>query len=475
MVRRHMLLFEVVVGCFPVRPLKVSVPRHCRGHNWCGYVLCCGKTLCFCCCSLVHVGTGKHLLKYEEDLYPGDCFAESALDGIRSRLTTVQAMTACDLAVVECQDYTTAAIENNQKESVDDRFQFLSRATLFRHWDGVEMYRVASVMVREDYTKGAVVIRKGDISKRLCFLVEGRIDVVVGLNQQQIQHVITTVKQNECFNESGILTYMASQNASGPMDRSESFAETCCAICGSHVTLLCLPESHYNVIDQATLDKLLTAFREKNIWRVSRMDTLKAESRNITKWKKKIQMERQLEDLKWVPPPRYKPVRKEVRIQTLDDIPSLLDSDIDPMLAISTCKNSKEVRAVQHAVRESQRPKSARVASVRKYLAGASSSLKHSGPKKVAYAFPEQQRIMSAPANGRVDRSKSASSTELPMLESPRPGTTDSQDAARVQLLKSPTRHLAGSSHIPSARSYCDTIAWGSDIVAAQAYPTRKK
>lgn len=371
-------------------------------------------------------------------------------------MTTVQAVTSCDLAVIECQDFTTAAIDNNQKESVDDRFQFLSRATLLRHWDGVEMYRVASVMVREDFHKGTVLIRKGDVSKKLCFLMEGKIDVVVGLNQQQIQHVITTIKQNEVFNESGILTSMASLSAtSAPLDRSENFAETCYAVAGSHVTLLSLPESHYNVIDQATLDKLLVAFREKNLWRVSRLDTLRTESRNINKWKKKIALERQLEELKWVPPPRLKTPKKQVQIQSLDDIPLLLDPDIDPMLAISTCKNSREVRAVQHVVRESHRPKSARVASVRKYLNGASSSIRHMGPKRVSYNEfpPTPNRATTAPGHGR--RKESNVVANLPNLDvkSPR----DLPDPSQV-LLRSPSRHLMGSAHIPSALSFCDTM-----------------
>lgn len=404
-------------------------------------------------------GSSKASLKYEEDLYPGDCFAESALDGIRNRLTTVQAMTSCDLAVVECQDYTTAAIENNQKESVDDRFQFLSRAAMFRHWDGVEMYRVASVMVREDFTKGTVLIRKGDISKKLSFLMEGKIDVVVGLNHQQIQHVITTIKQNECFNESGILTDMAAQKANSgqKVERSESFAERCYAVAGSHVTLLSLPESHYNVIDQASLEKLLAAFRDKNIWRVSRLDNLRTESRNINKWKKKVALERQMEELKWIPPPRPKQIKKEVRIQSLDDIPCLLDPDIDPMLAISTCKNSREVRAVQQAVRESYRPKSARVASVRKYLDGASSSIRHSGPKRAFYAFP-----VSGEDGQHEPRGSSAPDSHtksLPLLDvrSPRGHAIKTPDPDRA-VLTSPNKHLLGSSHIPSAMSFCDTM-----------------
>jgi CRP-like cAMP-binding protein len=236
---------------------------------------------------------GKNTLKYEEDLFPGDCFAESALDGIRNRLATVQAVTTCDIAVVEYHDFAAATIENSQKESVDDRIQFLTRTPIFRHWDGVDLYRIASAMTREEYPKSTVMISKGDISKKLCLLMEGRIDVVVGLNPHQMQHVVTTINQHECFNESGILTQMSVPvlpTSSGDRDRTESFVESCFAVSGSHVMLLCLSENNYHLLDQSTIEKLSIAFREKNIWRENRMVNLRAESRNINKWKRELRL-----------------------------------------------------------------------------------------------------------------------------------------------------------------------------------------
>jgi CRP-like cAMP-binding protein len=440
---------------------------------------------------------GKNTLKYEEDLYPGDCFAESALDGIRNRLATVQAITTCDIAVVEYHDYAAATIENSQKESVDDRIQFLTRTPIFRHWDGVDLYRIASVMTREEYPKSTVMISNGEISKKLCLLMDGRIDVVIGLNHHQVQHVVTTINQHECFNESGILTHMASMQVanSGSGDRSENFVEACFAVSGSHVTLLCLSENNYHLLDQSTIEKLSIAFREKNIWRLNRMVNLRAESRNINKWKKKISLERQLEEAKWKPPPKIKSRAEPIVIESLEDIPSLLDSVLDPMLAISTCRNSKEIRQMQMSIKESYRPKSARAATVRKCLDGASSMIKQTGPKRTIYLskehtgedHPDLDSSPFSPHHGfsPVQTKKSASAFFEALQSKDRPDTAPSaiQNQApeihdshskpfpqirglvplppnntQQPIFRPPSRHLMGSSYIPSAKSFCDTL-----------------
>lgn len=51
---------------------------------------------------------GKTVLKYEEDLVPGDVFGETVLDGLYTRFATVQAITTCDVAVFELADYSSA-------------------------------------------------------------------------------------------------------------------------------------------------------------------------------------------------------------------------------------------------------------------------------------------------------------------------------------------------------------------------------
>lgn len=314
-------------------------------------------------------GTHQNCLKYEEELFPGQIFAESALDGIKIRLVTVQAVTNCDLAVLEFADFSSASIENNQKESVDDRFQFLSRTALLRSWDGIELYRMATAMTREESSKGHVIVRKGVISNKLCFLMSGKIDVVVGLGATQRNHVITTIKKGELFNESGILNYAQSLTSTAAVqEKPDLYSETSFAICGSNVTVLCVDESKYSMFDQATLDKIVSTFKEKQDWRNSRTKHFRNENKSVSKWKKKIQLERAIEATKWQPPAILKPkTRARDSIGSLDDIPILLDSKVDPVLAMSTCKNARDSKKALSVIRECHRPKSARVASAKKY------------------------------------------------------------------------------------------------------------
>lgn len=312
---------------------------------------------------------GHKGLKYEEDLFPGQIFAESALDGIKIRLISVQTVTNCDLVVLEYSDFKSASIENTQKESVDDRFQFLSRTALLRSWDGIELYRMATAMTQEEASKGHIIIRKGSISSKLCFLVSGKIDVVVGLGAMQMNHVITTIKKGELFNESGILNYAQSMNNASGVERPDLFKETSFAVCGSNVVVLCLDESKYNMFDQNTLDKILSSFKEKQEWRNSRTKHLRIENKSVLKWKKKIQMERAIEATKWQPPPKLRPKSQAGDlVKSLDDIPLVLASKVDPMLAVSTCRNARESRKLQDTIRELHRPKSARMASTKKFV-----------------------------------------------------------------------------------------------------------
>lgn len=337
----------------------------------------------------------KNFLKYEEDLFPGQIFAESSLDGIKIRLVTVQAVTNCDLAVLEFADFSSASIENTQKESVDDRFQFLSRTALLRSWDGIELYRMATAMNREECSKGHVIVRKGATSNKLCFLMSGKIDVVVGLGATQRNHVITTIKKGELFNESGVLNYAQTlNNNAAAQEKPDLFTETSYAVCGSNVTVLCLDESKYNMFDQPTLDKIVSNFKEKQDWRNSRTKHFRIENKSVSKWKKKIQMERAIEATKWQPPSFLKP-RVTVRdtVGTLDDIPIMLDSKVDPVLAISTCKNARESKKVLGIIRECHRPKSARVATAKKYN-------DICNPKR---SIHEYSRASTAPGMSRAD------------------------------------------------------------------------
>lgn len=374
----------------------------------------------------------SRIMKYEEDLHPGDCCCESALDGAKTRFLTILTITACDMAVIEYSQFYTASDKNEQRESVDDKIQFLTRTSIFRHWDASNLYRIANAMVREEIPKNTIIISKGDVSRKLCLLMKGRIDIVAGLNSHQLQHIVTTINQYECFNESGILTHSSSlqfsrndgmvssagnhnhnnhnahNNHNNTGNHHETFVETCYAISGSHVVMLSLPENCYHVLEQSTIEKLSVAFREKNIWRLNRMMNLRAESKNIKKWKKQLKLfnddqtnstsivnansivntntvpitnssqmmnqsqshspthsqQIQPQQLQLFQPPQIQ--SQTIPISVEDIPPIVLDAGIDPMLVLSTCRNSREARSVQTNLKEINRPYTSRAKTAKK-------------------------------------------------------------------------------------------------------------
>jgi CRP-like cAMP-binding protein len=382
-------------------------------------------------------------------LYPGEVFAEAALGGIRTRLSTVQAVTACDLAVIEYKDFMEAKQESGsqQKESVDDRFQFLQKSTLLRHWDGIDVYKLASVLVHEEVPKGQVLIRKGEMSNKLCFLKEGKIDVVVGLGVTQQQHIITTMKPYEIFLESGILNNFVSG-----AERTEKITEACYAIAGSHCVILSLSETHYSMMDQITMDRILVGFREKAIWRVSRLHNLKAESRNVKKLKQKMLLDSANERIKEECVPPIKLNREASSSEDiLNDIPKILNGGIDPLLAMSKCKNNREVRKVQQVIKDSQRPKSATAGlAVHNDTTSINTTLNYR--RQATSPLPDVKPVYLNQVNKMQQTATNVNSSKL------LPEMDESNNAfwsrTPEEYLKKPSNMLVGSTRIPFPESY---------------------
>lgn len=395
-------------------------------------------------------GSHKVSQKYEEDLFSGEIFADAALDGIRTRLVTAQAITACDLLVLEYKDYAGAKVENGQKESVDDRFQFLSKSSLLKHMDGIDLYKLASAMNREELTKGSVVLRKGEITKKLSFLKEGKVDIVVGLGQTQIQHIITTLTPQECFGESGLLS-----SSNFISDKSEDLRESCYAVVGNYAVLLTLPEQHYNLLDQGTVERLMLSFREKSSWRVHRLRSLINETKNIHKIKKKmssVNIEHKEEA------PDEKPKVEEI---DLNNIPSMIDGDLDPLLAISTCRNSREVRKVQNAIKETKRPNSAKPTLRKNTMDHLKGNIDYRRKTHNSGASRNNDGWTSTEATKFVENLK----TPLPSLNLKMINTkallpeikAEGQEfwmKTPEEYLKTPSNLLLGTARIPSPKSY---------------------
>lgn len=413
-------------------------------------------------------GASKTSTKYEEDIFAGDVFGDSALDGVRSRLATVLTLTTCDLMVVEYLDYASAKTGNSQTLSVEDRFQFLVKTSLFRAWASNDLYRLASVLQREDIAKGTILTKRNGIAKKFRFLMEGRVDVVTNFDQN---HVITSVNRHECFGESSILSTMTERSR-------KEVVETCCMVAGTHITVLYLPETHFSLIDSNTLDAIFSSFIAKNSWRVMRIEQYRAEKYNESKLKKSPKGTSQVPNDLSVPPMLLAPAAPVVKLANLDkipfdqlnDIPTMIDAGIDPILAMSTCRNQKDLRRVHNAIKEITRPKSAR-----SKVPSHQSSGRPLSPTLSPVGQKSLKRTPSSPAAfmQMAVRQASSSNLQLPdVLPHRRPNTAATEfrlkqrhsDAPPVTFdipFSSPTKPttpncLMGSARIPSAKSFCE-------------------
>ena len=193
---------------------------------------------------------GKTVLKYEEDLIPGDIFGETVLDGLYTRFATVQAMTTCDVAIFELSDYSAAQDRSVMKAAVDDRFKFLVKTPIFRNWGRYDLYRVAPLMKKIEINKGAILFRRGDVTDQLSFLMEGRIDIVNGLEGAARNDIIVSIQKYEYYGESGILSHFK------PDKTQKVFKEYCYAVAGAFSEILVLTPDQYQIIDRETVIKM---------------------------------------------------------------------------------------------------------------------------------------------------------------------------------------------------------------------------
>src|SRR5437764_208520 len=82
-------------------------------------------------------------LYFEEDLFPGEVFGESALNGMHTRQHTVQAVTNVELALIEDQDFVLAQDRDSMHMGTEEKSKFLAQIPAFRHWDHYKLLRLA--------------------------------------------------------------------------------------------------------------------------------------------------------------------------------------------------------------------------------------------------------------------------------------------------------------------------------------------
>lgn len=473
---------------------------------------------------------GKTVLKYEEDLVPGDVFGETVLEGIYTRFATVQAITVCDIAVFELSDYSAAQDKSHAKAVVDDRFRFLIKTPIFRNWGRYDLYRVAPMMKKIEVNKGAILFQRGEVTNQLAFLMEGRIDIVNGLEGTARHDVIVSVQKYEYYGESGLLTHFK------PDKNQTVYKEYCYAVAAAYSEILVLTEEQYQIIDRETVIKMLNVFRAKKHWRADRSIDMKSEKLRLKKIKKDLielqsqyvynsifgngraagddtvimlpmNLNKDIGDSFVDPHDIFIDEDGNEKLPDLNDIPKIVDSNLDPLLVTSTCRNYKSLKYARTVIETARKPVivslqndqavvNANVGNfVMHQIHSARSRSREDGrglgDRTIATSFSDRsnQRLLLREGLG-ASRGVSRTSIDVRIAQRPprydgpatnldRPVSplstrTDSSDnddcpsaseydeddvmAVRARSLNAAKKVLRGCCRIPNAKSYCDTM-----------------
>ena len=449
-------------------------------------------------------------VKYEEDLIAGDVFGEVAFEGVHTRHSTALSITTCDLIVVDADDFIAIQEGGSKKASVEERFKYLSNLSLFRAWEPYRLIRVAQVLQQEELTKGSVIQRKGEVSKRIMFIRTGRVDLLHNLEKPR--EIVTYIESNEYLGESGFLNacFQSNRNSNETSAGAKSYAECCFAVAYGRLELFTLAEEHFSVFDAKTAKHLLTAFLEKTSWRISRSVFLREETRKqkseklrLIREQKKAEQEESLLTAQQLVKIRQHKEQEEKEGRRLDllrrahgsgstsnvlvdleEIPFLVDTGSDPLLIINTCKNEAELRATTAMIREIYRPKSARsrrgsgcsvydlqepgftntYGSVDSLLANNSIALSIPNTSRSTLSQPNTMRSRSGSLGSDLGDGYTRPKLTLPLL----PGAylASFYDRAGSEAPPhTPKGRLMGSARIPAVKSYYEMLTAGEAMV----------
>jgi CRP-like cAMP-binding protein len=277
------------------------------------------------------------------------------------------------------------------KAAVDDRFKFLVQTPIFKTWGRYDLYRVAPMMKKIEINKGAVLFRKGDVTSQLFFLMEGRIDIVGGLEGAARGDIIVSIQKYEYYGESGILSHFK------PEKSQRIYKEYCYAIAGAFSEVLVLTSDQYQIIDRDTILKMLDVFKAKKHWRADRSVDMRSEKMRLKKIKRELldaQSQTAFSSIfggegegvngMVTMPMNHNP--KHFRsagtnssgggsgecfisahdlfvdedgndiLPNLNDIPKIIDSDLDPLLVTSTCRDLRSLKYAKGIIDTARRP-----------------------------------------------------------------------------------------------------------------------
>jgi CRP-like cAMP-binding protein len=219
---------------------------------------------------------GALKLYFEEDLFPGEVFGETALSGMHTRLITAQAITNVDLAVIDDSDFVLAQDRDSMHMGTEERVLFLKQIPMFKLWDNYKLMRLAVALVQEEINKNVILIQKGNVCKDFYLLVNGRIDIIDHIEKK---NVVTSLLKYDYLGESGIINKFVKATSSKVVEDHFAMAVT-------RVDVLILHESNFFIFDLPNIEVIRKAFTAKTSWRKDRLIKMKHERAKVRSYKK---------------------------------------------------------------------------------------------------------------------------------------------------------------------------------------------
>ena len=228
----------------------------------------------------------KNSLHYEEDLMSGEMFLEGALNGQKTILITAQALSDCDLAVIEFEDYAAAQEKTLFKISIEDRYQFLTNIPHFSHCEPAYLFQIAHNLIQKECEKNNVLIRKGDKSSNIYFLVDGRLDVIGSSSNDTNKRAMTCIQRYGIFGEIGFIN--------SRLPSKHRFCEEFDYVCETKVEYFELTKDSFIKLDAETWEAIRQAWIAKTLWRRDRYYDMRTKEVNqgIIKTSKKSQSQK---------------------------------------------------------------------------------------------------------------------------------------------------------------------------------------
>lgn len=232
------------------------------------------------------LGQKKYRRVYQEDLFPGEMFGETALEGVATRNSLVQAITDCEVALISCDDYlivqnssTGSSAIHSIQLSVDAKYTFLSQIPILKGWEPYRLYRLASATYQQHLAPAKQLLRKGYTNPDIFFIMSGHVHIVtdsdeyiqgiqVSNGSNSVTNVITTLNPMDYLGESGCLNSL--------LRLKVPIVECCDAVTASYCDILVLPAVQFYLLDDSlgTIHLMKTGYAFKRQWRQERYDAL---------------------------------------------------------------------------------------------------------------------------------------------------------------------------------------------------------